>query len=373
MKEYYNMYNTLADVKNIIIEKYNSGLSMDKIAKEFNCNSGTVSYYLKKWNINVRKMKRFKGDIENYDEQIISMYNSGVGCKTIAKKLNICSPLVLKRLHKYNIVRKSDVDYDNLLKDKLKEVIQLFESGNSINFIAKKLGYNSVSVINLLRKHGYNTYRYKCKYSLNEDYFKKIDTQNKAYQLGWWYSDGNVLKSGKCRISIQAEDQHILYDFIKELNYTGQLLTIKKDGKRKIQKCLNIDRLKFAQDLMALGVIPNKSLVLQFPALEQVSEEFIPHFLRGMFDGDGSIFLRKKKYISCGITSTDTFCDSITKYLEKFDIYPTNFYYRRKGKSTGSLFFGRQKDAIKFMNFIYKDASLKLNRKYQKAIPFLTN
>ena len=67
-------------------------------------------------------------------------------------------------------------------------------------------------------------------YTLDEKYFDKIDSQNKAYILGFIYADGSINK-GCLNITLSNKDVEIL-EFIKdELKYSGKI-SIKKN-KRK--------------------------------------------------------------------------------------------------------------------------------------------
>lgn len=360
----------LEENKQKIIDMYNSGLSTNKISKEFNCNSGSIYLKLQSWGIEIKKRQSFIGNIEDFKDEILEMYNSGIGSYSIAKKLNISKPTVLRLIKKYTNTRKATVDKNNLLKDKLDLVIELFETKNMTE-ISKITGHGEPSVFNLLKKNGYKTSKYKCKYNIDETYFEKIDTHNKAYTFGWFMSDGNVTERGKFRIQIQEEDSYILNDIKNDMKYDGELFYLKAKNERcKPQVLLNIDRQKIAQDLISLGCPCTKSLILELPSFDKVPKEFFNSFLRGFFDGDGSISLRGSSGVRCNITSTDIFCKSLSKYLKTIGIESGKFYYRNPDKPTGSMFFNKE-DSIKFLNYIYKDATLKLNRKYEKALPFL--
>lgn len=362
----------LDDNKISIINMYESGISTNKIAKILNCNSGSIYLKLKEWNVNIKSRKSFVGNIDDYRDEIIKMYNSGIGSYKISKTLNISKPTILRFLRKNVEVRESTRDDNNLLKDKKDLVEELFKTKNMTQ-IAKIVGHTEPNVQKLLKKYGHDTYKYKCKYSIDEDFFKVIDTPDKAYILGWIYSDGNVMKKGKIRISIQEGDKHILEEIKNKMKYTGEIMYKKpKNSRCKPQSLLNIDRVDMAYDLIKLGAVPNKSLILTFPTSEQVPEHLLNHFIRGVFDGDGSISIKKNKYLSCAITSTFSFCNSLSNYLSTIGINATNFYYRKPTKPTGSLFFGRKEDVIKFLNWMYKDADIKLNRKFAKAKDFVS-
>ena len=362
----------LNENKTKIIHMYESGIPTNKIAKEFSCNPGSIYFKLKEWNIDVKKRQKFSGDLRDYVDKIIELYDSGIGSYKISKMLNISKPTILRILKEKTVVRDSKRDNNNLLKDKKDLIEELFKTKNMTQ-IAKVVGYGEPSVYRLLKKYGHDTYKYKCKYSIDENFFKVIDTPDKAYVLGWIYSDGNVMKKGKIRISIQEGDKHILEEIKDRMKYTGELIYKKpKNARCKPQSLLNIDRVEMADDLIKLGAVPNKSLILTFPTSEQVPEHLLSHFIRGVFDGDGSISIKKNKYLSCAITSTFSFCDSLSNYLSTIGINATNFYYRKPTKPTGSLFFGRKEDVIKFLNWMYKDADIKLNRKFAKAKDFVS-
>lgn len=353
-----------------IIDMYSSGLSTNKIAKEFDCNSGTIYFKLLDWGVDIRKKQKFNGNIEDFKDEILGLYNSGIGSYLIAKKLNISKPTILRLIKKYAITRVSTVNKSNLLKDKLDNVVELFKTKN-ISEISKIIGHKESSINRLLNEHGYDTSKYKCKHYVDETYFEKIDTHNKAYTFGWFMSDGNVTDRGKFRIQIQEEDSYILNDIKNDMKYDGDLVYYKAKNERcKPQVLLNFDRQKMAKDLIELGCPCKKSLILQLPSFNKVPEEFFNSFLRGFFDGDGSISLRGGSGVRCSVTSTDVFCESLSKYLKTIGIESGKFYYRNPNKPTGSMFFNKE-NSIKFLNYIYRDATLKLNRKYEKALPFL--
>ena len=195
------------------------------------------------------------GVIEKNIDKVKQWLDEGLSGAKIAILLNCNKSSVNKKIkeHKLCNSHKCDVNYSNLLKGKKDLVISMFNSGNSINSISKKIKHATSSIRSLLIDSGYDTYKYKCKYSLNESYFETIDTPNKAYCLGLWYTDGNVMKSGKCRIQLEASDRHILEAIKSELSYTGELIDCKPRKTSKAQVCLNIDRKKVSKDLIKLG------------------------------------------------------------------------------------------------------------------------
>lgn len=122
-------------------------------------------------------------------------------------------------------------------------------------------------------------------YKVNENYFEKIDTPEKAYVLGFFYADGyNNQKIGVLEFVQIKERLDILEQIRKQLscNYNIKEYT---SG-----KCtLNICSKKMSSDIANAGAVQNKSDLLEFPSEQIISKELIPHFIRGYFDGDGCI------------------------------------------------------------------------------------
>ena len=133
------------------------------------------------------------------------------------------------------------------------------------------------------------------KYDYNENYFERIDSPEKAYCLGFWYADGNVINN-PYQVSVsQAESQlDILKKISKEIGGNKPLYGSKIEKGQRVFT-LAFQNKKMCEDLIALGCIPNKSLILQFPTDKIVPKEFMSHFIRGYFDGDGCIWNGKRK------------------------------------------------------------------------------
>lgn len=102
---------------------------------------------------------------------------------------------------------------------------------------------------------------------------------------------------------------------------------------------LELFSTQIVRDVERLGVVRNKSLVLQFPTKELVPEEFMSSFILGYFDGDGCIWNGKRKKmivkdssrkegfrerivhnVKFTFTGCVSFIDPLQKYLVKIGI-----------------------------------------------------
>jgi hypothetical protein len=124
---------------------------------------------------------------------------------------------------------------------------------------------------------------------VRRDYFKVIDSEEKAYWLGFIAADGCVYIGGRqhtLSIQLQRRDRHWLEKF-RDIIAPGATLT---DNAGPHSTALTIGSQELVHDLLALGITPRKSNTLEWP---KVPEIFVMPFLCGYFDGDGSLVRRK--------------------------------------------------------------------------------
>lgn len=178
------------------------------------------------------------------------------------------------------------------MTEKDKQIITLYNSGLSIKQVGERVGKSKSGVQYTLKKYSiptnrtYLDYHFK-KYACNEEFFKTIDTEEKAYFLGFIMADGCVMEERSVvTLTIHEKDIEILEKFKKALNST---YPIRKCGNHyvRIEFCSQI----MVKDLVNLGVKSRKTKKLKMPLLE--NKDMYRHLIRGYFDGDGSIWYDK--------------------------------------------------------------------------------
>ena len=161
------------------------------------------------------------------------------------------------------------------------------------------------------------------KYEINHSYFETIDTEEKAYWLGFIYADGYVYvnKSQKgMGIAISVTDYNHLVKFNNDIKSSYPIKTyMQSDGFGKnTEYCRTlITSEKIYDNLITHGVLEHKTNILKPPNLDK---NLIRHFIRGYFDGDGSVWccLNKKQNIptySISFLGTDDLLLFIMNYL----------------------------------------------------------
>ena len=121
----------------------------------------------------------------------------------------------------------------------------------------------------------------------NENFFKKW-TPEMAYVLGFFTADGTMIKNkrGAHFIELQITDKDLLYKIRKLLRSNHKITERKRDNKWKKSYRLQIGSKEIFNDLLRLGLTPNKSKTIDLPF---ISDKYLSDFVRGYFDGDGNV------------------------------------------------------------------------------------
>jgi intein-encoded DNA endonuclease-like protein len=258
------------------------------------------------------------------------------------------------------------------------QIIKLYNSGLTTYQVGKQLNCSQTCVLNCLKDYNIDrrkTSSYNTKYITNCNFFNIIDSEEKAYFLGLLYADGNVYlrkkHSYELSIKLKEEDKYILEKLRDYLSPTTSLKKIVDKRTNNLHFLFKINSKKICEQLIKIGCIPNKSLLLKFPEIE---ERLVSHFIRGYFDGDGCIYERKPSKtgsVNYGwqITSTIMFCEVVKNYLQKLGVNSNlKLACAHSNNITVTLSVGGNNQVKKVLDWMYDGATIYLNRKYNKYI-----
>lgn len=260
-------------------------------------------------------------------------------------------------------------------EEETQDIIQSYLNGESSVQIGKRYNTTHKPILKLLKRNGVYVdklaKRFHRQYALNEDYFDNIDTQDKAYILGFFFADGNNNPSKQTiSMALQEEDKEILEKIRnaigseKPLDYLDYTRKHDFGYTYKNQWRLNLFSKKFCEDLIRHGMIPNKSLILEFP---NIDEALYPHFIRGYFDGDGSICKTKCNGACLTITSTNKFCVKLKDIvLNQLGIDGVIRDASNHNDITKVYSLTNSITIKMFLDWLYTDANLFLQRKYDR-------
>jgi predicted transcriptional regulator len=323
---------------NLILSRYSAGDSISKICKDNGFDPSTVSKYLALNGVKLRPPSEYG------DKDRISLLN------------------------KYS-------------EETVNNILQQYDSGKSIYQISKDLGRDSQTIKKYLVESG-RVLRPVRKHSFNEDFFENIDSEAKAYWLGFIYADGSVSKTsprGKAEtnrlsINISAKDIHLLHTFAAEIE--AKTLKIvkyipKKTYSENLMSRLDINSTKLCSDLKKHGVFRNKTGRLLFPT--NLDKGLVRHFIRGFFDGNGSYSTSKTTVGNIGITANEKFLLGIQNVLiTECNLNATKLYsYPKKTCDIKDLRYGGRLQLQRIYSYFYDGATIFLERKrsvFEKSI-----
>ncbi|MDO8662686.1 MAG: LAGLIDADG family homing endonuclease [Candidatus Omnitrophota bacterium] len=167
-----------------------------------------------------------------------------------------------------------------------------------------------------------------------------------------------IKQRSKSEARIEAQKQDKLPQLIEKVKkVTGSEHKITPSRHQKGLYYFHFAREKLAADLAKLGVLPRKSLTVKFP---QVPEKHLADFIRGIFDGDGSVFFDKRRpkfpLRSKFVSGSEAFIEGLQKAIEDYLGMPKRTIYKQKTKNGWShMFIYGHKDSTKLFEILYKN------------------
>ena len=235
---------------------------------------------------------------------------------------------------------------------------ELYLQGKTLNQIKYELQLDPGKLSKYLKLNGVKIERLPHKKKINKNIFEVINTEEKAYWLGFLYADGYVgLTDNRVELTLQLSDVNHIKKFKTFLNSDCKIST------NSYRSRLSIKDEKIKKDLINLGCTPQKSLILKFPTDDKVPKELIRHFIRGYFDGDGSLCVTEKTK-SIDILGT---YDFLYQLCLESNIATSKIYVSKsKSNKVFRIVLGSRIDLYNFPKYIYDDCDIYLDRKYEK-------
>lgn len=200
------------------------------------------------------------------------------------------------------------------------------------------------------------------KHSVNKNYFSKLN-KNNAYILGYLFTDGSVY-GNRVKLHLKREDRYILEFWKKDCEYSGDIhdCLSKCNEKRYPTSKLDITCYEWIDDLSKFSIIPNKTFKTYMP---NIPREYFGHFLRGVFDGDGCITGRERKFVKIS-NGSELFLSELSKKLHNEYGLTERKIYKAKNSRKCSLEYSKKSDVCSLYDIMYKDADIYLKRKKVK-------
>ena len=315
-------------------------------------------------------------DINEKIELGVKKYLNKEGFLTdIAKKLKIKSSLINQRLFSYGYILKGGASPEQVINLKLAEdyYINNLNKNISLSTVAKLFKVNRGSLSKRLKDKGYEIINHQKEIKFNEHIFDSIDTEEKAYWLGFIFADGYISSSPlnpnkksvyNFELSLKSEDIEHLNKFNIFMGHIKDNVKINNTtcNSKIFKRCRwSIANKHLWETLNSYGCTPRKSNTLQFPNKNIFKDEsLIRHFIRGYWDGDGCLSWKDKNHLypCIEVVGTENFLKEILSYLNI-----TSTLQSRQNSKTKQFSISNLK-AFNISKYLYSNANIYLTRKY---------
>lgn len=196
-----------------------------------------------------------------------------------------------------------------------------------------------------------------------------------AYAIGLIVSDGNLSTDGR-HLIFTSKDKELAEHYIHALDINGQFIGRKARGGETEKKyfVVQFGDILFYRFLVSIGLMANKSKSM---TAIQVPNKFFSHFVRGLFDGDGTFYSywdpRWKSSFMYYMAFTSA-SPVFLKWLQGciFAKYGILGRISSSGREPAQQLRFAKKSSVILREVMYKDAeNLYLKRKYLKIIQAL--
>lgn len=259
------------------------------------------------------------------------------------------------------------------------EVIEAYKDLKSSLKVGEKFGVGQDAILSIIPQELVEVNRCD-RYECNEDVFN-VDTERSFYWAGFLAADGCLmLKDGKYKqvtLNLSIKDMDSLKAFVKDTQFRGPIQdklvkARKKEWNDSKQGSVTISSDRLFDSLSRFGLHPRKTFTHRFPEW-LAKHDLVHHFMRGYFDGDGSVFWtkpkngRKYRQLFFNVRGTPEFLLTFRQILEAHTtVRPRGNKPIRMNNNMGTLEYGGNRSLVSIRDFLYKDATRYLQRKYDK-------
>lgn len=253
---------------------------------------------------------------------------------------------------------KINIDY-NLVLERYNEL-------KNLKKVAKSFGVSLRPIKRIFKEN--NVELTNRRFNVKEDYFRVINSEEKAYWLGFLYADGCIrqTKSGsQVVLKLSVKDENHLIKFKNDLDSEHKISYNRNKTKTKngvesfSDNCvIRINSCEMVTDLINQGCIPRKTFKIDKP---NIDEQYYQSFIRGYYDGDGNFFYNEKTKqsvvtIVCASKNFRKFIiDEMSKIIGIGNIHEDDVRYTIKITNIVGI--------TKFLSYIYDGSKIQLNRK----------
>lgn len=354
------------EIEREIEVEYKGGSSMRALASKYRVDRSVISRIIHSSGINLHSLE-FTNQKKVLDRDLIcSEYESGKSIGILSRELEVSTATVSRILRKKGVkIRDTGPTHrkkTRFTEKEIEQMIRLYRDEKiSICGILKrfesKTGHSNLS--KLLKSRGVkirNSSEQNTRYACNHNIFLNPNSPESYYLLGWLYTDGTIRENPKHLISIELheEDECIVKYFRDSLCPTKPIYSTSKKT-----RIFATNNKTIFLDLKSLGLHQNKSLTLAFPSW--LRDDLFPHFMRGVFEGDGYFTFGKSGHFTLGFCGSSPFTVSLAEYIKnRFGIHLNHVFVMRNHR----YIISSMVNSLRFSAMIYENANMICPRKF---------
>lgn len=304
------------------------------------------------------------------EENIIQEYLNGKSMVQLSKETSLPYCRIQKILKDNKIAIRGGRKKIVLTEEQKEQIKKEFFDYVPIRTIAANIKSNVNTVNEYISSQEWTRSKNRININIKSDYFSTIDSAEKAYWLGFLFTDGSVDQykgSGRIRLQLQEADLEILEKFKEDIGIDGKI----SYDKRANSTCCSVEFVdqQIFNDLAKYNIIPRKTYNINHIPFEQIPKEYLPSYLLGLFDGDGGLSISAD--CSTDVTLNYTaYCEQEVKEFQSMINSLCNI------PAPNRIFFtsawhcqwrGRLQ-VLKILNILYKNCPRHLQRKYDKYL-----
>jgi len=287
-------------------------------------------------------------------------YKQGVSSYQLGKRYGVSAGTICHILVKHGINRRPLKAFSEAQES---WICEAHSKGMSYRELSQLFGVATGTVYNVLKRHGVDTTHHKL--HIDDLFFERIDTLEKAYWLGFITADGYICKGKLFRLVLSSVDEPHLEKIKSALHYEGIIRSRVRD--RYSQSALQVYNKTF---VTYLGKALDRNKIVVMP------RDLLSHFVRGLIDGDGCTAFHVYKptgrhYLLVNLCAKKSF---LMDFVHKIPFnYTGSFYPSSKNGDVCRIQFSGFK-ALSLLNWMYKDStdSTRLDRKYERYLKALS-
>lgn len=250
-----------------------------------------------------------------------------------------------------------------LIRPEEPEIAKLYKSGMSSFQLAAKFGFQKKYILAALERQGVPRRKNETanrKYTVNEKSFDTLSEES-AYWLGFLYADGQVGRSKVIILQLKRQDGYHVQRFADFLQSNSPVIPATSTAKGITYEStyFAVTHKYLGERLESIGILrhrPDFSRVLTF-----LTPEYYRHFIRGVFDGDGSAVKKHNLIIFAGNTDLLTWIRQVL--ADNTNSNPTLTIHKHKTANLHYLTYSKGRSTFQILDYLYHDTDLYLTRK----------